>query len=201
MRHSSRPAIPPPPQPYRTQIVDHLGLVAGMCAARGITEVLDTATQPNPARRLVPAGHAGTAMVLNGLGFLNPPLALVPHFFPPTPRARLMAATAATRLGLTPTCRHRETTRCHVEGRSHSAEAPDAPVVPLPHGSRREHRPALPHVLVELVGEHYAGLPVLLPLLRSPRSDGHAFGQVVRDHLAPLPTTTRPPSLGAASAL
>ncbi len=30
MRHSYRPTIPPKPQLYRTQVLDHLGLVAGM---------------------------------------------------------------------------------------------------------------------------------------------------------------------------
>ena len=30
MRHSYRPELPPQPQPYRTQVLDHLGLVAGM---------------------------------------------------------------------------------------------------------------------------------------------------------------------------
>ena len=40
MRPSSRPAIPPPPPAYRTQVFDHLGLVAGMFAELGITEVL-----------------------------------------------------------------------------------------------------------------------------------------------------------------
>ena len=41
MRQSYRPAIPPKPQSYRTQILDHLGLVAGMFAELGITEVID----------------------------------------------------------------------------------------------------------------------------------------------------------------
>jgi hypothetical protein len=45
-----------------------------------ITEVIDQATQQNPAMRIVPAGHAVKAMVLNGLGFLNQQLYLVPHF-------------------------------------------------------------------------------------------------------------------------
>ena len=30
MRHSYRPDLPSQPQPYRTQVLDHLGLVAGM---------------------------------------------------------------------------------------------------------------------------------------------------------------------------
>ena len=91
MRHSYRPDIPPQPQPYRTQIFDHLGLVAGMFEALGITEVIDKATQQNPEMRLVTAGHAVKAMVLNGLGFLNQQRYLVPHFFQNKPISRLIA--------------------------------------------------------------------------------------------------------------
>jgi Domain of unknown function (DUF4277) len=80
MRHSYRPDIPSPPQPYRTQVLDHLGLVAGMFEELGITEVIDLATQQNPARRLVTVSRAVKAMVLNGLGFVNQQLDLVPHF-------------------------------------------------------------------------------------------------------------------------
>src|SRR4030095_10971275 len=58
MRHSYRPDIPPPPQPYRTQVLDHLGLVAGMFEELGITEVIDRATQQDPAMRIVTVGHA-----------------------------------------------------------------------------------------------------------------------------------------------
>jgi uncharacterized protein DUF4277 len=68
MRHSYRPLIPPKPQTYRTQVLDHLGLVAGMFAELGLTEVIDQATQQNPDMRIVTAGHAVKAMVLNGLG-------------------------------------------------------------------------------------------------------------------------------------
>jgi Domain of unknown function (DUF4277) len=68
MRHSYRPVIPPKPHSYRTQVFDHLGLVAGMFEELGITEVIDQATQQNPEMRIVTAGHAVKAMVLNGLG-------------------------------------------------------------------------------------------------------------------------------------
>jgi hypothetical protein len=40
MQPSYRPAIPPKPQAYRTQVLAHLGLVAGMFEALGITEVI-----------------------------------------------------------------------------------------------------------------------------------------------------------------
>src|SRR5438034_4272029 len=91
MRPSYRPDLPPKPQSYRTQILDHLGLVAGMFEELGITEVIDQATQQNPAMRIVTAGHAVKAMVLNGLGFLSQQLYLVPHFFQNKPLARLIA--------------------------------------------------------------------------------------------------------------
>jgi hypothetical protein len=38
----------------------------------GITEVIDKATQQDPAMRIVTAGHAVKAMVLNGLGLPQP---------------------------------------------------------------------------------------------------------------------------------
>ena len=91
MRHSYRPDIEPKPQPYRTQLFDHLGLVARMFDDLGIAEVVDKATQQNPAMRLVTAGQAVTAMVLNGLGFVNQQLSLVPHFFQKKPTSRLLA--------------------------------------------------------------------------------------------------------------
>jgi transposase len=117
--------------------------------------------------RIVTAGHAVKAMVLNGLGFLNQQLYLVPHFFQNKPLSRLIApgiqashlhddtlgraldplynfgvtalysliaATAATRLGLTPKFRHLDTTSVHVDGRDNSAEAPDAQVVHITQG-------------------------------------------------------------------
>src|ERR671924_2089124 len=157
MRHSYRPAPPPPPQPYRTQVLDHLGLVAGMVNELGIAEVIDQATQQNPEMRIVTAGHAVKAMVLNGLGFVNQPRYLVPHFFQNKPLARLIApgiqashlnddtlgraldtlyavgvtelsrliaATAAKRLGLTALFTHLDSTSFHVAGRSNSDEEP-----------------------------------------------------------------------------
>jgi transposase len=57
----------------------------------GITEVIDQATKQDPEMRIVTAGHAVKAMVLNGLGFLNQQLYLVPHFFQNKPISRLIA--------------------------------------------------------------------------------------------------------------
>jgi hypothetical protein len=91
MRQSYRPHIQPKPQPYRTQILDHLGLVAGMFDELGIGMVLDRATQQDPEMRRVTLGNAVKAMVLNGLGFVHQQLSLVPMFFQNKPTQRLIA--------------------------------------------------------------------------------------------------------------
>jgi transposase len=62
-----------------------------MFEALGITDVIDHATKQAPERRRVTAGHAVKAMVLNGLGFVNHQLSLVPHFLRNTPPSRLIA--------------------------------------------------------------------------------------------------------------
>jgi transposase len=234
MRPSYRPEFPPQPHSYRTQVLDHLGLVAGMFEELGIAEVIDQATQQAPAMRMVTAGQAVKAMVLNGLGFLNQQLYLVPHFFPHKPISRLsapgmqashlhddplgraldtlydygvtalsslIAATAARRWGLTPTFAQLDTTSFQVDGRSNSHEAPDEQVVHIPPGSSRDHRPDLNQVMLELLVEHQAGIPILMQPLRGHSSDASEFGPVIKDHRAQLHPTYGATYLVADSAL
>jgi transposase len=234
MRHSYRPAIPPQPQPYRTQSLDHLGLVAGMFEELGIAEVIDQATKQDPEMRIVTAGHAVKAMVLNGLGFVNQQLYLVPHFFQNKPLSRLIApgiqashlnddtlgraldtlyaygvtalysliaATAAKRLGLVPTFTHLDSTSFHVDGRYNSDEEPEEHVIHITRGYSRDQRPDLNQVMLDLIVEHQAGIPVLMKPLSGNSSDAHDFGQVITDHIAQLQITYGMTFLVADSAL
>lgn len=234
MRHSYRPAIPPQPQPYRTQVLDHLGLVAGMFEELGIAEVIDQATKQDPEMRIVTAGHAVKAMVLNGLGFVNQQLYLVPHFFQNKPLSRLIApgiqaghlnddtlgraldtlyaygvtalysliaATAAKRLGLAPTFTHLDSTSFHVDGRYNSDEEPEEHVIHITRGYSRDQRPDLNQVMLDLIVEHQAGIPVLMKPLNGNSSDAHDFGQVLTDHIAQLQLTYGMTFLVADSAL
>jgi transposase len=73
---------------YRSQVLDHRGLVAGMCDELGIGEVLDRATQQNPEMRDLTVGEAVKALVLNGLGCINHALSLVPRCFHKKPPSR-----------------------------------------------------------------------------------------------------------------
>jgi transposase len=219
---------------YRSQVLDHLGLVAGMFEELGIGEVIDHATQQNPEIRIVTAGHAVKAMVLNGLGFVNQQLYLVPQFFQNKPTSRLIApaiapeqlnddtlgralatlyvygvtelysliaATAVQRLGLVPTFAHLDSTSFHVDGRYNSEEEPDAQVIHITRGYSRDHRPDLNQVMLELLVEHQAGIPVLMKPLSGNTSDAIDFGHVITEHIAQLRSTYGTADLVADSAL
>lgn len=66
---------------YTSKTLDHLGLVSGMCQELGICEVIDTYCPSQSDEQIVSTGKALEAMILNGLGFVNKRLYLVPHFF------------------------------------------------------------------------------------------------------------------------
>ncbi len=73
---------------YQTERLDHLGIVAGVCREAGIAAWLDE--QAGESRREVSVGTAVVAMILNGLGFANRQLYLVPQFFANKPVAHLL---------------------------------------------------------------------------------------------------------------
>jgi transposase len=224
-----------PNQPtYRSQVLDHLGLVAGMFDELGIGDIIDQATHQNPEMRDLTVGEAVKAMVLNGLGFINQALYLVPRFFQNKPTSHLIsprvapqqlnddalgraldtlyaygvtelysliAVLAAERLGLAPRFAHLDSTSFHVDGRYNSDEEPEEQVVHITRGYSRDHRPDLNQVMLELIVEHQAGIPVLMKPLSGNSSDAQEFGQVVREHIARLQTTYGTTYLVADSAL
>jgi transposase len=222
------------PRLYRSEILDHLGLVAGMYDELGIGEVLDRTLQQTPETRFVTVGNAVKAMVLNGLGFVHQQLYLVPMFFQNKPTQRLVApgieapqlhddtlgraldtlyaagvtelysliaVTAAQRLGLTPTVAHLDSTSFHVDGHDNSSQEPDEHVIHMTRGYSRDHRPDLNQVMLDLMVEHQAGIPVLMKPLSGNTSDARDFGQVVTEHMRQLQTTYGTTCLVADSAL
>jgi transposase len=150
----------------------------------------------------VTVGNAVKAMILNGLGFVNQQLYLVPMFFHNKPTHRLLApeidanhlnddtlgraldtlyeygvtelysliaATAAKRLDRSPTYMHLDSTSVHVDGRYNSDEEPDEHVIHMTRGYSRDHRPDLNQVMLDLIVEHQAGIPVLMKPLSGNR--------------------------------
>jgi transposase len=61
--------------------LNHLGLVAGMFDELGIEKSIDALIPQDMNQRNISIGTALKAMVLNGLGFVNQRLYLLPHFF------------------------------------------------------------------------------------------------------------------------
>lgn len=68
-------------QEYTSKTLDHLGLVAGMCREIGISDLIDKHCPSDSPDQIVSTGKALEAMILNGLGFVNKRLYLIPHFF------------------------------------------------------------------------------------------------------------------------
>jgi transposase len=75
---------------YTTQVLDHLGIVAGICQKIGLIEQIDEMTAETG--RKVSVGQAVQAMVLNGLGFVSRPLYLTPEFYANKPVEMLIGA-------------------------------------------------------------------------------------------------------------
>jgi transposase len=75
---------------YASYNLDHLGLIAGMIEELGLRELIDTVIPQDLAQRHVSIGQCVKAMILNGLGFVNRTLYLMPHFFKDKPVERLL---------------------------------------------------------------------------------------------------------------
>jgi transposase len=73
---------------YESERLDHLGIVAGVCQELGLAQYLDD--QEPGLQRHVSIGTATVAMVLNGLGFSNRRLYLVPQYFEHKPLEHLL---------------------------------------------------------------------------------------------------------------
>ena len=64
---------------YKTERIDHLGIVAGVCKRIRLIETIDE-TLPTKIDRKVSCGQATQAMVLNALGFSGRALYLMPEY-------------------------------------------------------------------------------------------------------------------------
>lgn len=73
---------------YVNERLDHLGIVSGVCQEIGLATWLETQEPEN--RQQVSVGTATVAMVLNGLGFSNRQLYLVPQLFANKPVEQLL---------------------------------------------------------------------------------------------------------------
>jgi transposase len=207
-------------QTVRSQTLDHLGLVAGMYDELGIGEVLDRTISQDTLQRQVSIGQAVKALVLNGLGFINRALYLLPQFFADKPTERLigagirpahlnddvlgraldklyqqdvttlftlLSAQAAQRLGLVGFTVHLDSTSFHVDGDYDHEE--HYGIVEITKGYSRDRRPDLNQIMLNLIVENRAGLPLLMQPLSGNSNDTASFRQVIECHIDQLHAT------------
>jgi len=77
-------------KPYEIKNLDHLGLIAAQFDDLGLVEQIDSMVPQDKEKRTVSLGQAVKAMVINGLGFANHTLYLMPEFFADKPVDRLI---------------------------------------------------------------------------------------------------------------
>jgi|SRR5919112_1393447 transposase len=218
---------------YKSETLEHLGLVAGMFDELGIGELVDELVPQDLSQRKISVGQALKAMVLNGLGFANRRLYLMPEFFRNKPTERLVGAgispehlnddalgkaldtlyafgltelyrmiarLAAERLGLGSgvATAHLDTTSFHVDGR-YNSECDDldenAGVIHVSKGYSRDHRDDLDQVVLELITESRANLPMMMRPLSGNASDKTSFKDAIERHVGQLRADDDGPSV------
>jgi transposase len=112
----------------------------------------------------------------------------------------LLAVQAVQRLGLVCRCGHLDTTSFHTDGQYHSETEPEAGVVQITRGYSRDHRPDLNQVVLELIVERQAGIPLLMDPLNGNSSDKVSCRDTIKAHLGQLKTDVGLQYLGADSA-
>jgi len=194
---------------YRTERIDHLGIVSGICQEIGLAETIDKQIGAND--RQVSVGQAAQAMVLNGLGFVSRALYLTPEFYRNKPVDVLIGEGITAEMlnddslgdaldrmyeaGVTEmfaqvaarACAHYgiATRFHHLDSSSfhlhgeYEPTEPDERAITVTHGYSRDHRPDLKQVVASLVTTHQAAIPTWLEALSGNSDDKSSFPQTV----------------------
>jgi len=75
---------------YSSKSLDHLGIVSGMIDELGIVEEIDKYVQTDGSERVLSLGLLCKALILNGLGFTQRTMYMVPTFFEGKPTEQLL---------------------------------------------------------------------------------------------------------------
>ena len=98
-----------------------------------------------------------------------------------------LAAPVVKQLGLSARFAHLDATGFHVDGQYNSAEEPaDERVIHITQGYSRDHRPELNQVVLQLICERQAGIPLLMEPLNGNSTDAVSFRDTLRAHIDQL---------------
>lgn len=113
-----------------------------------------------------------------------------------------LAVPAVKHLGLSGRFAHLDSTSFHVDGHYNSAEdGADERVIHITQGYSRDHRPELNQVVLQLICERQAGIPLLMEPLSGNSTDVVSFRDTLRTHIAQLRQDVKIDYLIADSAL
>jgi transposase len=209
-----------------TKSIDHLGLVAGMIEELEIKQTIEASLPLRCEEKKVSHATAITAMILNGLGYVNKQLYLTPRFFEKKAIEHLLGDNvkaeylnkdtlsrtldavykygaselyekishkAIMLLGLTPSSIHLDSTSFHLDGeykQENESVAAQEDSIPTPiklvKGYSRDHHPNLNQVVLNLIVEHQAGIPLMMKAADGNQIDAKAFASIVDAHIDSL---------------
>lgn len=209
---------------YSSKQLDHLGIVSGMIDELGLVSQIDSLLSVQNKERDLSIGTICKALILNGLGFVQRTLYMVPSFFEDKPIELLLGkGITAEQLndtslgralddihkygctelyaGLVPQiCKtlglqggpvHMDSTDFHVDGVYNSRkEEVEEGIIHLRQGYSRDHRPDLNQVVLNLIVDNKAGIPLHMAGLDGNMSDKVAFQQTIEEHIRQLQSVT-----------
>jgi transposase len=194
-----------------TKILDNLGLVAQMYDELEIGTTIDSLIKQDREKRNITVGQAVKAMVLNGLGFVNQQLYLVPSYFETKPVEHLFgdgfcaeyfnddalgrALDSLFDFGLTPLFCQLSSQAMrkldivpsfgHLDSTTFHVDGKyDVNMgycVSITKGYSRDHRPELNQVGLALIVEQSSKIPFLMKPLSGNSNDNVAFREIIKE--------------------
>lgn len=104
----------------------------------------------------------------------------------PTKLYSHLAAQSVSRLGLSCRFGHLDSTSFHVDGQYKIDGPEEEGVVQLVKGYSRDHRPDINQLVMQLINERQAGIPILMEALSGNSSDKEGFHQTIKQHISQL---------------
>lgn len=99
-----------------------------------------------------------------------------------------LAAEIVKNLGLSCRFGHLDSTGFHADGKYNSNEAPEEGVIHITKGYSRDHRPDLNQVVLQLISERQAGIPLLMQTLSGNNTDKESFRNMITDFTGQIRT-------------
>ena len=111
-----------------------------------------------------------------------------------------IAKEALSILGLIPSTLHLDSSSFHLDGKyanqaieNEKVDEPKRVPITITQGYSRDHHPELSQVVLNLIVEHQAGIPLWMKPANGNQIDTQAFGTIVKEHIGALENATHTP--------